>query len=84
MLHKFRKTATIEAEQFDGSTDMMLKYDIKANPDGHYFGGFPLYTLPTREGKMSVDQGDWIATEINGEHWVIADYIFRKTYERCD
>lgn len=31
MLHKYRKTALIEAEQFDGSDEMIEKYDIEAS-----------------------------------------------------
>ena len=84
MLHEYRKKTTIKAEQFDGSDEMMIKYSIQANPEGHYFGGFPLYELPTKEGNMEVHKGDWIATGIDGEHWAIADDIFRRTYERCD
>ena len=33
---------------------------------------------------MKVRKGDWIATGIEEEHWVIADDIFHKSYERCD
>ena len=33
---------------------------------------------------MNLKKGDWIATGVDGEHWVIADDIFHKTYERCD
>ena len=84
MLHKYRKTATIMAEQFDGSVDMMREYDIKADPEGHYSGAFPLFTLPTKEGKMTIHEGEWIATGIDGEHWAIAPDIFVKTYERYD
>lgn len=28
MLHKYRKTALIEAEQFDGSDEMISRYEI--------------------------------------------------------
>lgn len=42
MLHEYRKKTTIKAEQFDGSDEMMIKYSIQANPEGYYFGGFPL------------------------------------------
>lgn len=76
MLHKYRKTATIQAEQFDGSTEMTKKYDLK-----NYGGGLVLDEL---EGEFAIKPGDWIATGINGERWVIADDIFCKTYERCD
>lgn len=33
---------------------------------------------------MIVHEDDWIATGIDGEHWVIAPEIFEKTYERYD
>lgn len=29
---------------------------------------------------MTCHVGDWVATGINGEHWPIADDIFKKTY----
>ena len=80
MLHEYRKKTTIKAEQFDGSVDMMRQYDIKANSEGVYFA----YIISTKEGNMTINRGDWIATGIDGEHWVIADDIFRRTYERCD
>ncbi len=84
MLHEYRKKTAIKAEQFDGSMEMMQEYGIEANPEGHYFADFPLYTIPTKEGKMAIHKDDWIATGIDGEHWAIADDIFRRTYERCD
>lgn len=80
MLHEYRKKTTIKAEQFDGTVGMALKYDIDYDdtaPGDEYY-------LPTKEGKMTFKKGDWIATGIDGEHWVIADDIFRQTYERCD
>ena len=72
MLHKYRKTALIEAEQFDGS-----KYHIISSQTEYFL-------LRTKEGLMTLHDGDWIATGIDGEHWCIANDIFRKTYERCD
>lgn len=84
MQHEYRKKTTIKAEQFDGSIEMMQEYSIKADREAAYFAGFPLYTIPTKEGNMGLHEGDWIATGVDGEHWVIADDIFRRTYERCD
>ncbi|MCC4342813.1 hypothetical protein LMB39_04630 [Limosilactobacillus reuteri] len=84
MLHKYRKTALIEAEQFDGTVDMMREYSIVANPDALHDPEAPLYTMNTKEGEMIVYKGDWIATGIDGEHWAIAPEIFEKTYERYD
>lgn len=85
MLHKYRKTALIEAEQFDGSVDMKKKYHIV---DKATFSSVPYHadrwSLPVKDGFVTVWLGDWIATGIDGEHWVIANDIFRKTYERCD
>lgn len=84
MQHEYRKIVTIQAEQFDGSIEMMQGYGIKADPEAAYFAGFPLYTIPTNEGNMGLHEGDWIATGIDGEHWAIADDIFRRTYEEVD
>jgi outer membrane protease len=39
-----------------------------------------IYGIDTLEGKLRVKVGDWIATGANGEHWPIADVIFKKTY----
>ena len=36
--------------------------------------------IPTLEGDMRVHDGDWIATGVDGEHWVISDDVFKKTY----
>ena len=71
----YRKVATIQAEQFDGSDEMVKKYNITPpmplDPD---------YTINTLEGDMVLGVGDWIATGANGEHWAIKDDIFKKTY----
>ena len=75
MIKVYRKTTTVNAEQFDGSDDMVKKYNIMQpmplDPD---------YTINTLEGDMVLGVGDWIATGIDGEHWPIADDVFKKTY----
>lgn len=48
MLHKYRKTALIEAERFDGSIDMMCEYGIVANPDALHDTKAPLYVIHQR------------------------------------
>ena len=83
MLHTYRKTATIQAEQFDGSEKMMKHYEIHEAKVPPMVTDLNLY-LPTKEGDMVIRQDDWIATGVDGEHWVIADDIFHKTYERCE
>lgn len=75
MTEIYRKTATIRAEQFDGSDKMVKKYNITPpmplDPD---------YTINTLEGDTVLGVGDWVATGVNGEHWAIADDVFKKTY----
>lgn len=86
MLHKYKKIVPIEAEQFDGTKEMKDKYQIadKAELTSAYYQGGSRYFLPTKEGDMKIDEGDYIATGVDGEHWVIAPEIFEKTYERVD
>ena len=75
MIKIYRKTATIKAEQFDGSSRMVKKYQlIRPIPLE------PHYRLTTLEGIMTFDIGDWIATGVNGENWAIADDVFKQTY----
>ena len=75
MIKIYRKTATIKAEKFDGSNEMINKYHIEI--DDAY--GCP-FRLETLEGWLGVNIHDWIATGVNGEHWPIADDVFKKTY----
>ena len=76
MIHKYKKIVPIEAEQFDGTQTMMVKYGIFAHPEAHYFMDKPLYTLKTKEGDMEVKPYDYIATGVDGEHWAIDQDIF--------
>lgn len=75
MMREYRKKTPIKAEQFDGSDEMIKRYSIHVfNPNlakNIFFLGI---------NGLSI--GDWIATGIDGEHWAIADDIFRRTYER--
>ena len=77
MIKIYRKTATINAEQFDGSDEMVDKYEL-------IDAGTMLGTHHSPElyltGSGKVDVGDWIATGVNDEHWTIADDVFKKTY----
>ena len=79
MIHTYRKTATIQAEQFDGSDEMANKYNMLWELDLREDMLIPY--LPTREGNMFIKKGDWIATGIDGGHWAIDNDIFRETYE---
>jgi len=74
MLKEYRKISTIKAEQFDGSDEMIEKYNVDVD-------GIGSCALPTLEGMLKFNVGDWIATGVNGEHRAIKDDIFNKTYE---
>ena len=83
MLHKYRKTALIEAEQFDGSIKQITRYTVHiVGPTSR--GDTSYFLLPTKEGNMKLNAGDYIATGIDGEHWAIDQDIFERTYERVD
>jgi hypothetical protein len=75
MARTYRKTATIKAEQFDGTKETAERLGLF-----RYRGGWYLETL---EGSLAVKNGYWIATGTNGEHWPIADDVFKKTYTEC-
>ncbi|RDG24602.1 hypothetical protein DQM20_14110 [Lactiplantibacillus plantarum] len=74
---KFYRKQPIEAEQFDGSDEMVDKYElIDAGTMLGTHHSPELYL--TGSGKLCV--GDWIATGVNGDHWSIKNDVFKKTY----
>jgi hypothetical protein len=75
MIKIYRKTATIKAEQFDGSDEMIKKYDIAIGS-----GWVAPYRINTIEGWVGVQINSWIATGVNGEHWPITEEVFKKSY----
>lgn len=80
---KYRKTALIEAEQFDGSEKIIERYDLRYNREASLYEGREIgWVISTLEGDIEVHINDWIATGINGEHWAIADDVFKKTYTK--
>lgn len=81
MIKIYRKTATIKAERFDGSAEMIDKYDIINTQLASTTIGFEgAYFLPILEGELRVNIGDWIATGVEDENWAIADDVFKQTY----
>lgn len=81
MLHKYRKTALIEAEQFDGSIKQITRYKVHiVGPTSR--GDTSYFLLPTKEGNMKLNAGDYIATGVDGEHWVLDKNIFERTYKK--
>lgn len=72
---KYMKTATVEAEQF-----LPLENKI---PSGVLSSGLGDWVIDTLEGRMTVRNGDWICTGIDGEKWAVKDDIFKRTYTQC-
>ena len=65
MLKEYRKTATIKAEQFDGSIKQITMYKVHiVGPTSR--GDTSYFLLPTKEGNMKIDKGDYIATGVDG------------------
>ena len=65
----------VKAEQFDGSDEMINKYDLDYEYDlegnKRFYGSFDGFLYA----------GYWIVTSQDGECWAIRDDIFRKTYQ---
>lgn len=80
MIKEYRKIATIKAERYQGTEEQCKKYGIHTIKTPPMVTNYNEY-LPTKEGDMKINKGDWIATGIDGEHWAIANDIFRRTYE---
>lgn len=73
---KYRKTALIEATQWNQMGDHPAVVEHTSSPTG-----FAIITLENAEIKHEVTPGDWIATGIQGEQWPIKPDIFAATYE---
>jgi len=67
--------SVVKAERFGGSEEMISKY--------HLVYGYGLDGIKAFYGPFNgaLDYGDWIATGVNGEHWVIDGDIFEKNYQ---
>lgn len=85
MIKTYCKMATIRAEQFDGSKEMMKKYRLIDGSDAFRFNSHidpeKVY-ISTIEGNLEVNICDWIATGVKGENWLITDDVFKKTYTK--
>lgn len=83
---KYIKTGTTEFEQFNYEKWVYMRQDAypmvfgDTAKDGGMMATNPL--IKTLEGNMKIKDNDWIATGVNGEHWVVKDEIFQKTYKK--
>ena len=80
---KFRKKpVVIEAIQYDGTERsskeiQSFQADIKwLGAEGHYF-----LIIPTLEGDMRVESGDWIIKGVKNEVYPCKPDIFKDSYE---
>jgi len=79
-----RKPLVLDAVQFFADWENGPIDHLPAGMDGDYRDRFPMdayWWVNTLEGQMTVNEGDWILTGVNGEHWVVRDDIFKETYE---
>ncbi|MEE6667662.1 hypothetical protein PS423_09735 [Pediococcus acidilactici] len=88
MIKVYRKTATIKAEQFDGSQKMIEEYHINTDVQYSNFNSIGLmetvnipFELSMSDKNYELNVGDWIVMDTVNGFDVIADDIFRKTYE---
>lgn len=88
-----KKPVEIDAIHFDGTPQSILavmhfvdagratrelRIQAETDPSKSWIG------IPTLEGTMRADAGDWIVRGVQGEFYPVKDAIFRETYERVD
>ncbi len=80
---KFRKKpVVIEAVQFDGTFPQGFFGTFEPRVTGHRSAGNATWlTIPTLEGDMTVQEGDWIIKGVQGEFYPCKPDIFAATYE---
>ncbi|MFZ3286616.1 MAG: hypothetical protein WA191_07170 [Telluria sp.] len=72
-----KKPVTIEAIQWTGRMDCIDAFNI---PELHQSLGSQKVGIPTLEGTMIADIGDWIIKGVNGEFYPCKPDIFELTY----
>jgi len=84
-MKKFReKPVVIEAIHFtDENKDMVYHTlsEIKQNITPSFNKDVPCLIIPTLEGEMSANLGDWIIKGVQGEVYPCKPDIFEQTYE---
>jgi hypothetical protein len=85
---KFRKKpVVIEAIEFDGTTaGAVAVFKVFDVPGGKFVPHYQniergFLTIPTLEGEMRADEGDWIIKGVKGEFYPCKPDIFEATYE---
>ena len=75
-IFSYKMRQPVQAERFDGSTAMMKQYSLEQGDTG---AGYQYYG-----DHLTVDEGEWILTDAQGNHWTMSDELFQKEFERCD
>jgi hypothetical protein len=77
---KYRKKPVIvEAVQF--FKDGPIPDGVKVNVDCLHGKYHPDFYIDTLEGRMTVTEGDYIITGVQGEKYPVKEHIFLETYE---
>jgi hypothetical protein len=77
-----KKPVVIQAFQFDtANIGPALALGNEVQVYIPFEDGEPYLTIPTLEGEMRANHGDWIIRGVQGELYPCKDEIFRQTYE---
>jgi hypothetical protein len=83
-----KKPVVIEAIQWDGTIDTLGQIELfmHEGPSADYTKGNknPTIIIPTLEGDMIANVGDWIIKGVKGEFYPCKPDIFEKTYEKVE
>lgn len=84
----YRKTTTIQAEQFDGSAEMIERYGIRVEKGLAIKSGkivneivywLPVSAYPGEPFEMKIMSGDWIVIDEDG-YEAVPDDVFKASY----
>jgi len=85
MMKKFRKKpVVIEAIHFTEENKIQVYHtllEIKQNITSSLYKDVPCLIIPTLEGEMIANLGDWIIKGVKGELYPCKPDIFEATYE---
>jgi hypothetical protein len=84
---KFRKLpVVIDAIQWDGTIKTLIQIEewISDGCQADYTKEYPTCIIPTLEGDMTANLGDWIIKGVKGECYPCKSDIFEATYERVE
>lgn len=79
-----KKPVVIDARLFDGSPESFKSMSDWLKASGAfltYYGNGNRIKIPTLEGIMTADPGDWIIKGVKGEFYPCKPHIFELTYE---